>query len=437
MKLAWIPLAVALLVSGCSQDRTWQTLIPRNALAVVLVEHPAQVTAAVGASALPLSALDGGKPWLLAVVPSTPPGVLLVLALDGKPTAWTSVQAWAQKTAGMASVRVGTYAILFSPGLPVPGPLDPASRFNLTRLTPGVPVSAYVDVANLVATPSFAPAFRAIPGGTGWLLDNFAGFRLDVLPRNQGLEARLTTDARPRFSQAMKSWPAPADLASWSGLLPQTDGVGAVFHLSPALASMLGQALPAPLRHRWLAMAPLLGPRAAVAYSWGGTGAWSGAVETHDPQAVRQALKTLVAGGELQRSFPTWSVDVDTPVIFRDQPDPAGGIQTELSLGPAIVTLKYGMDRVVAASGSSAETLARWQAEPETAPWFQNVPGGAAVAVHSQADGSGVQGAVRVLRDGNVEVSLWADGASLKAWEERIPVLARRWLDVARGTLAP
>jgi hypothetical protein len=439
----WLPLIVALAVSGCTQDRTWQTLVPRNAVAVVLVDHPAPVAAAVGASAiLPLSALDGGKPWVLAVVPSTPPGFLLALALDAKPAAWTTVQAWAQRTAGMASVRVGTYAVLSSPGLPSPGPLDPASRFDLTRLSHGsAPVSAYIDVANLVATPSFAPALRGIPGGPVWLLDSFVGMRLDFLPRNQGLEVRLTTDNRPgsRFSQGMRSWPAPVELAGWSGLLPQTNSVGAVFHLSPALASVLGQALPEPLRRRWSAMAPLLGPRAAVAYSWGeGSGLWSGAVETRDPQAVRQALKTLVAGGELQRSFPAWSLDADTPVIYRDRPDPAGGVRTELSLGPSIVHFRYGQDRVVAANGRGAvEMLAHWQEDPPVAPWFQDVPGGAEAAVLAQADGSGLRGAVRVLKEGNVEVSVWADGPSLKAWEGRIPALARGWLGAASGTLAP
>ncbi|HTH14242.1 MAG TPA: hypothetical protein VMB23_07585 [Spirochaetia bacterium] len=433
-------LAVLLLLVGCTPDRTLETLVPRNSFAVVLVDHPAAVSAALGAGAgdLPWSALEGNKPWAAAVVPASPPGFLLALALADRTTAWPTVQAWARERGGLDATRVGTYAVLSSPGLPVPSVLDRTKRFDLTRVRAGGdPVALYVDVKNVMDAADFPEALRPAFAVLPWAEKNLAGVRLGFNGKDGGLELRVATDWKPGATVApvVKTWVPPSDPAGWTGLLPRTDGIGAVVSLPPSALGALGALVKDPaLGARWSALAPLIGPRIAAAAGPrpDGTWAWGAAVETSDPQAVRQALRTLVASGDLQKNFEAWALDADTPVIYQDRPDGRGGVLARLSVGAVPIYLGYGSDRVVVSG--TPDGLVPWTRDPGAPThWVAEAPQGSSVVAQGSLDGLGARGAIKALADGNLEARLWIDAAGVKAWEERFPQAALSWLSGAGG----
>lgn len=431
MKKRWFPagLAILLLVS-CAPDRTLETLVPRNALAVLLVDHPAVLSAlaASGTEILPWKALDSGKPWAAAVVPSSPPGFFLALALDSGSGAWPAVQSWARNRGGLVSTRAGAYAILYSPGIPPPGILAPLERFNLARVRAKDDlVSLYVDTQNVLADRGLAAQVGS--SRAAWIAGNFDGVRLGLARKDGGLAVRVTTDMKgdSKLKAFFRLWPAPADLSAWTGLLSSEDTIGGVVSLPPQGLLGLGASLPEPLRRRWAAVVPVIGPRAAWTAEKRTDGwTWTVSVESRDPQAVRQALKTLVASGELQQAFSAWSLDPDTPVIYQDKAE-SGGILTQIVVGSAAATLAYGPSRVTAAGGAGAlESLRNWQRDPVAAqPWFAQAPSGAALIAQGSMDGLGARGSLRVQRDGNLEALLWVDGAGLEAWVQRVPQLIR------------
>jgi hypothetical protein len=433
-------LAALLFLVGCTPDRTLETLVPRNSFAVVLIDHPAAVAAALGAGAgdLPWSALEGNKPWAAAVLPASPPGFFLALALADRTTAWPTVQAWARERGGLEATKLGTYAVLSSPGLPLPSVLDPDKRFDLSRVRAGGdPIAMYIDVKNVMDAADFPealrPAFVALP----WAEKNLAGLRLGFSGKDGGLELRVATDWKPGAAVAtlMKTWTPPSDPAAWTGLLPRSDGIGVVVSLPPSVFGAAGALVKDPaLSTRWAALAPLLGPRMAAAAGPkpDGTWSWGAAVETHDPQAVRQALRTLVASGDLQKNFEAWAVDADTPVIYQDRPDGRGGVTARLSVGATAVYLGYGTDRVVVSG--TPEGLGPWTLDPGVPTvWVAGAPQGSSLVAQGFIDGLGARGAIRALADGNLELRLWIDAAGVKAWEERFPQAALSWLSGAGG----
>ena len=167
-----------------------------------------------------------------------------------------------------------------------------------------------------------------------------------------------------------------------------------------------------------------------------GTWSWAGALESLDPQAVRQAVKTLVAGGDLQRNFPVWALDGDTPLIYQDRPDGYGGVRAQLTVGPTTVHLGYGLDRVAVAAGAGAvEALRRWERDPQApASWVREVPPDASGVAVGQVDGLGARGSVRVLSDGNLELAVWVDRPGLMAWEQRFRQAPWEWLPGLAGS---
>jgi len=444
MKKLWFPLVVTVLVLvGCAPDTTLDTLIPRNSLAVVLVDHPGLVLPLLGQQEgeFPLKALDTGKPWAGAALPANPPGFLMALALADQPSAWSAVEAWARERGGLDAVRVGSYAVLSSPGLPPSGVLDIDRRFDLNRVRAGGdPVAVYIDVKNMMDEADFPEALRPAFGLLPWAEKNLAGIRLGFNARDGGLELRLATEwkAGSPLSEVWKGGLTPADLTPWTSLLPSSQGVGAVLSLPPQAYQLLAASMEDPaLKQRWTSVVPYLGPRIALAAIPGPEGqwGWSGAVESRDPQAVRQALKTLVAGGELQRNFPAWALDTDTPLIYQDSPDGTGGVRTLVTLGTEKVQLTYGADRVVMAGGvKAAETLQAWKAAGlNPAPWSREAPAGASLVAIGSVDGLAAKGAVKILADGNWELRVWTDASGLKAWEERLPQVLLQWLSGEGG----
>ena len=442
MKKLWFPVLAALVLAGCTPDHTLDTLIPRNSLAVVLVDQPGLVSQALGSGTqdFPLASLDGGKPWAGAAVPANPPGFMMALALADRPEAWTTVSTWARDRGGLEAIRVGTYAVLFSPGLATPAVLDVDRRFDLARVrAPGDPVAVYLDVKNIMDEADFPEALRPVFPFLPWAEKNLTGLRLGFSARDGGLEVRLASDWREGSQAAgfMKVLPPSVDLAPWTGLLSIGDGFGAVVSLPPQALQALGATMSDPaLKRRWSVFASLVGPRMALSLTpRSGDWAWSAAVEATDPQAIRQALKTLVASGDLQKNFPTWALDGDTALIYQDKIDGLGGIRTELTLGTNLVHVAYGQDRVVLAGGLSAlESLRVWKEKRDSvASWAKQVPQGASMVATGLLDGLGAKGAVKVLADGNVELRVWVDAVGLKAWEERLPQVLLSWLSGPGG----
>lgn len=438
MKTPWILLlAVGLALAGCSPDRTVDTLVPRTALAVVLVENPGWVEAVYGAQVrdFPWKSLDGGKPWAAAAVPGSPPGFLLALALADKPGVWETVRTWARDRGGLEAARLGSYAVLTTPGQPAPTAYDPDSRFDLSRArVAGDPVGVYVDAANLRALGS-----GPVPALPPWVADNLAGLKVGFSEKAGGLQVRVVTDWRPGAPAArtLRFTEEPADLGPWTGLLPRGDGVGVAGKLPAEGWAELGPLLGPGLSARWAALAPLLGPRAAVSAvpRADGTWAWAAAVEARDPQAVRQAFKTLVAGGDLQKNFGAWALDPDTPLVYRDRPDGLGGVLASVSLGSEAFQVGYGSDRVSFAGGAGAEEAVRaWRRTSGTAaPWFGEAPAGARLVASGGFDGLGARGSLGTLADGNWELRVWVDAAGLRSWEERLPQVLVQWVSGAGG----
>jgi len=440
MKTLWLPLVAAVLVlTSCAPDQTLETLIPRHSLAVALIDHPSLVLPALNdPSGFPLTAVDAGKPWAGAVVPDNPPGFLLALALADKPQAWDEVSRWARDRGGLVAAKVGTYAVLSSPGLPEAGVLDPDARFDLARVRAGGdPMAVYIDMHNVMQEADFPEAFRPMFSILPWAAKNLSGLRLGLNTKEGGLEIRLATDWKPGSdgSAAFRSWSVPTDPGTWAGLIPRDQGVGLVASLPPSGWASLGALAGDPaLVERWKTLAPVLGPRAAVALHLSETGlTWSAVVESRDPQAVRQALKTLVAGGDVQRNFGRWSWDPDTALVYRDSPD-QGGVRTVIHVGANEVLLSYGSDRVVAATGPLAAGLVgQWKKDAPAPGWLGQAPSGSSVLAGGAVDGLGAQAALRVLGDGNVEARFWVDAVGLKTWQDRLPQALLSWLSGEGG----
>jgi len=418
---------------ACSFDRTLDTLVPGNAYGVVLAEQPSLTARLLGETFdLPWSGLDGGKPWAAALLPGTPSAVFVALALADKPSAWSDVETWARTKAGLAASRAGSYAVLTS------GPPQDTTKFDLGRVRTGELVSVYIDADNVLAAPEAASFVTSMEPAAVFVRRNLAGLRLSVGTKDGGIVVRTLTDLRAGSpaKRVLKSLTRPDGLATWTGLFPAGDGVRLAAMLPPEAIQAAGGLLnDASWSARWAALSPLLGPGLAVSAVPRPDGiAWAAAVQTRDPQAVRQALKTLVASGDLQKHFTSWSLDADTPVIYQDKP--GAELRTQITVGADTVQLAWGTDRVAAAGGTGAsDALWAWKRPTRAAvSWFGQVPGGASAVAEGSFGGLGARGALRVLADGNLELSVWADDSEVKAWEAKAPQVLREWLAGAAGS---
>lgn len=442
MKMSWLPVWAALVLVGCAPDRTLETLVPRNALAVVLSDHPAFLVSEVSRDGgLPRAALDTGKPWAAVAVPAQPPGFRLLVALAEGPEAWAAVEDWAHRRGGLEAVRMGPYAVLSTPGLPAVRNLDADERFDLDRVrADGDPVAVYLDAANLLSSPRLPPGILGPAGLLESVRDQISGVRIGFASKGTGLEIRLATDWRPSSAaaRAWKSLPPPAGWTGWVPAGPGNDGLAVAVSVPPEGWRALGGFLSDPaLARRWSSLAPLLGPRVnlRVRPTADGRWSWSAALETSDPLAFRQALKTLVGGGDLQRNFGSWAVDPDTALVYRDRPDGLGGVTTSLTFGADSLLIGYGTDRVAAAGGPDADEALRSarRGGTEPPPWLQEAPSGALAVAAGEVDGLGARGSLAVRPDGNLELRIWTDAAGVRAWGERLPQVLMGWMSGEGG----
>jgi hypothetical protein len=427
-------LALALLaaaLTACSLDHTLDTLVPGNAYGVVYVEHPALTAQLLGQTGdLPWASLDGGKPWAAAALPGSAPVVFLALALADKPRAWSDTEAWARST-GLTAARSGTYAVLTS------GPVPEGPRFDLARVRTGDLVSVYIDVKNVLDAAAGYGFSPLVGPQAAVLVQNVAGLHVGFAPKDGGVALTVSTDLRPDapVRPLLKTLERPSKLAEWTGMFSSGDGFRIAASLPPELFKTAGGALDdVSLQRHWNALSPLLGPGLAFSAAPGADGKWSwaAALETSDPQAVRQALKTLVAGGDLQRHFAAWSMDGDTPLIYHDM----SNVVTQVTLGADNFHLAWGADRVALIGGASPpDILAAWT-RPARSPaaWFGQVPSDASVAGEAQFDGLGAKVSLGVRSDDNIELSVWTDAAGLKAWEARAPQVLQGWLGGGAGS---
>lgn len=431
MKLCWfaVPLAAWALV-GCAPDRSLDSLVPRDALAVALVDHPGDLvrTLSPPLNGLPLESLDGERPWAAIVVPGIPPGFRLLLALGRDRDRWVRLRDWATTRGGLTVEQVGTYAVLSTPGLPAATSLAAGQRFDLDRVRAGgQPINLYINLAQVWADPSVPSELLAplslVPG----LKDQLAGVRVGLGARDHAVVVTLTTDWRPGASWArtLGTWTG-APIGPWTSA-PVRDGVALSVSLPPqawaAGASLVGEGA---LRLRWAALAPFLGPRARVSAvpRADGSWAWSAAVESKDPQAVRQGLKTLVASGDVQRQFGSWALDPDTPLIYQDKVDPVAGVATTVSLGNQKVLVGYGADRVALAGGDGALDRLRLELRPTAGPGMGDLPSQALAAGSATVDGLAVTNTLALGSDGNLTLRLRVDQENLAQWIQGLSLVA-------------
>lgn len=431
MKQRWL-LVLGLVVAlvACTPDTTLETLVPRSSLAVLWIERPQLLPASWG---LPLGELPrqllGQGPWAATVHSGSIPGFRLYVSLKDE-ASWPLLEEWASQRGGLEAVKVGTYAVLSSPGLPAVAPLSPEQRYDprqgtgLVRLSLDASVvEAWVDRAGWRGLPLPWAQFRQEVSGVHFGLDAKEG----------GLELVVT----PLFRQgAWKAWleglKVPPALGQW-GPRPLGEGVALGFLLPGEVKTALGALRADPgWKARWSALAPLVGPRGTIVAQPRADGSWSwaGALESSDPQAVRQALKALVAGGDFQAVFPSVAEDNDTPVIYQDRSDGLGEVVTTLVVGPQRWLVGYGTDRVVFAGGAGAEAALRaWRRALPEAPGTQGDPW---VEASGRLDGLAARATLSLPR-GQLELRVKIAAPDVAGWTERLPQAFVQWLSSEGG----
>lgn len=441
MKNLGLSLLVIVVVVSCAPDRTLETLLPREVIAVAVVEEPSLLSSLAGFRqlGLPWGAVDGHKPWALAVLPGAPPGLLVAVALADKTSAWPEVQSWARDRGGLRATLVGSYAVMSSPNGPAPGRLPPGQSFDLAQVrVPGEPFSAYVNVRRLASGPT--------PPGVASLLSSVPGLARDLealhgslRASDEGVLLTATTEwvAGASIGRFLRSSGPLADLGPWSGPLGSNEGFAFLIAVPPRWFSSAGGWLADPeLSLRWETVSPFLGPRVLLQgqRGLGGAWAWSAEVESQDPQAIHQALKTLVASGELQRHFGTWALDPDTPFLLQDKPR-GRAITTEVSFGPSEFYIDYGTDRLTVrwGPGSDRRREAPATVDPSAARWFGQVPR-PLVLFSGGIDGSSSRGSLQILPDGNLELRAWVTAAEVPIWEAKLPEAILSWLSATKGS---
>ncbi len=398
-------LAGLLLVVSCAPPKALDSLVPANALVVVYVEHPLSVAKeflALGKALesglppglanplsaspallpeFPLDVLDLNRPLAAALLPFTgtdEPGVPTVAVYlplkDEKSLAFLQPIAARQGlTAHQLGGSIGNWAVLTTPGAPVPMVLPAGKFFDLgrARLPEERGIAVFVDLKNALASTVVPEELQAVFPLLAAVETEVAGVLLGVYatpPELTGSALRVTFQAELKpTSKALAVLHAgkPARLEDWAPWLDDRALVALAADL-PRGTSVEAETLASvadPLLRRHLQnLRDLVGPRVAFNLT-GGLDPESegpefvGVLEAPDPHALRQALKSLIASGSLQENFLQFALDADTPLVYQDSPGGPLGLRSRLSLGPFAVNLAWGNGKAYFASGKDFAAL--------------------------------------------------------------------------------
>jgi len=474
-KLVWVAFAGLCVLVSCSPD-TLGTLVPPNALAVAYVESPANVLVD-GASlakdlgqknpslpeGFPWDALDLTRPWAASVLPvgseegSELSAFQVYLALVNPAKNFSRIRDFFATQGDFTATLVENYFILSTKGAPA-AQLYPAGKsFDLNRAKLSEPGGVAVYIAISSVNPSVLSevpkeALDYFPALQKELEGVRLGFYLTSLGQVPGARLTMQTDFK-KGSQDLSSLKALAGgskLEEWSSLLDERAliGLGATLPPPSQDEEAIWAQLPDPLLSRQLKnLRSLLGPRLVFNLTGGMEASakepqFSGVLEAKDPQAVRQAIKSLIASGALQKNFLQFAMDADTPLVYQDQPGGPLGLRSRLTLGPFRVNFAWAADRVIFASGTDLKELDSLATNPKAAhPWQGAVPPGANLLVSAspgawgealKSDAFGkpdasltpIFGSFKIESDGNPRFQLWWGAQGLKSvWDSVVKFL--------------
>jgi len=465
-KLVWFALAGLSVLVSCSPD-TLGTLVPPNALAVAYVENPANVLVD-GASlakdlgqnntaipeGFPLDALDLTRPWAASVLPvggdegSELPAFQVYLALVNPAKNFPRVRDFFATQGDFTGTLVENYFILSTKGSPA-AQLYPAGKsFDLNRAKLAEPrgVAVYISMSSVNASVlSEVPkeALDYLPALQKELEGVRLGLYLTSLEQVPGVRLTMQTDFKKgsHALSALKGLTGGSKLEEWSSLLDERAliGLGATLPPPSQDEEAIWAELPDPLLSRQLKnLRSLLGPRLVFNLTGGMEASskepkFSGVLEAKDPQAVRQAVKSLIASGALQKNFLQFAMDADTPLVYQDQPGGPLGLRSRLTLGPFQVNFAWATDRVIFTSGTDLKELDSLATTPRAAhPWQGAIPPGVNVLALASPGAWGtdlkteapVYASFKIESDGNPRFQLWWSAQGLKSvWDSVVKFL--------------
>ncbi len=476
-KLLLGALAGLLFLVSCAPEKALDSLIPSNALAVVFVEKPAGVAQEFfalakalgpGAPALPpefpVEVLDLNRSMAAALLPfagAEEPGVpALAFYLPIKePQAMGPVQNFASKnrlTAYQIGGPVGNWAVLATPGAPVPMPLAAGKFFDLGRahLSEEHGIAVYVNLKNLAGSSVVPDELRTVFPLLPALETELAGVLFGVYatePDRNGAALRLTlqTDLKPAAKTfAQLKMVKSNKLEDWALWLDDRALVALAVDFPSGTAvenDTLATVTDPLLRQHLTNVRALVGPRAVFNLTGGlepesAGPEFAGVLEAADPHALRQALKSLVASGAVQKNFLQFALDADTPLVYQDSPGGPLGLRSRLSLGPFAVNMAWGNGKAYFASGKDFAALdALVTAGRAVTAWKGSIPAGSSVLaaanpvawkVLPEATGGAVHASLKV-ENGNARAQLWWGAENLKSVQRQAEQLLPALLDAA------
>jgi len=309
-------------------------------------------------------------------------------------------------------------------------PLAVDQRFDPQRLGWG-DVKLFLD-ASVAEAWLDRLGWKGIPVPWAEFRRQVSGIHLGLGAKDGGLELVVSPEFRPGPWRDGVARLKPPTLEAW-GKRMGGEGLTLDLSLPQDLGPSLGGLRPDQgWKERWGALSSVVGPGVTFQAQprADGTWSWVAVVGSSDPQAVRQGLKALVAGGDFQALFPWVAEDGDTPVIFQDRPDGLGGVVTSLVLGSQRWLVGYGTDRVVFAGGAGAqEALRTWRRAPTSEVRHSD---GTWAAAEGRLDGLGARGRLVVAR-GQLELRVEVAARDVAAWRDRLPQAFLQWLSGEGG----
>ena|GEM_PF-3134389 len=440
MKMLWKALLgfVVLLVSCEPPQISLESLLPSNAIAVAYVRDPFLLKTVLDApgSLWPWSSVDTSRPWGAAIVPGRPPGFVLAVALSSSPSAWSTIQDWARERGGLQVVAVGNYAVMSSPGVVWKGRTAPIIGSPFSHLKKlNQPLSAAFDISKMGEPSDWPKAFKSIGGLVGWLKNNvsLAVVSLGTTSKGITLHLELTGTQQAPWWSSMKSWSARINSAKGTADFDPQSSTSVSLAVSSEFWRWLSSLLPDPvLSARAGDLIPLLGSRLLIQGNGdlNHGGSWALRLESTDALGLRQALRTLVASGDLQRLFPKLAWDPDTPIFYQDTVNREGSVRGILTVGRTQVLLDYGTHAVVAATGPLAASYVDHleQVTDQKAVWPRPFAQPSIALGRVMWSGVPVTWSLSSSRSGNPVLEVQIEASSVTALKTEAPQKLLNWL---------